>query len=112
MRAKLIKNLKEQVLFKLHNKDGEHIADYTPDFCYYSIELDSLVAEETKGSSFQHSATRQDYLLRVKWFLSENKSYRFFELIGGKKGFVVNEYVLKTDKNDKIYLRKIKNVRL
>lgn len=112
MRAKLIKSLKEQVLFKLHNKHWKHIADYTPDFCYYSMELDSFVAEETKGSSFQHSATRADYKLRVKWFLSEYPQFRFFELIGGKKGFVTNEYVLKTDKNDKIYLRKIKNVRL
>lgn len=102
--AREIKSLYAQPEFRLHNKDGHYIADYTPDFTYRD-KGGQYIAEELKGSEKQHSATRQDYKLRVKWFLSEYPEYRFFQIIGKK----TTEFVIGRFKSSgKVYLKEIK----
>ncbi len=93
--------LKTQDTFTLFYRTV-HLADYTPDFTY--MENGEYIAEEVKGSKSQHSATRRDYVLRVKWFLAIYPNYRFFEVIGNKR----TEYKLVVNKSGKSILRAVK----
>ena len=66
-----IRDLRRQVDFDLWACNGERIAKYRADFCYFSLELGRQIIEDTKSP---HSRTLRDYRLKFKLMRAQGTS--------------------------------------